>query len=79
MAKITGTVVIERDRCKGCRVCVEACPMRVLDLAAEVNAKGYNYARMVDPDACTGCASCALVCPDCCITVYRQKIREFDL
>ena len=47
--------------------------MRVLDLAAEVNAKGYNYARMVDPDACTGCASCALVCPDCCITVYRQK------
>ena len=54
MAKIKGTVVIERDRCKGCRVCVEACPMRVLDLAAEVNAKGYNYARMVDPDACTG-------------------------
>ena len=53
MAKIKGTVVIERDRCKGCRVCVEACPMRVLDLAAEVNAKGYNYARMVDPDACT--------------------------
>ena len=34
MAKIKGTVVIERDRCKGCRVCVEACPMKVLDLAA---------------------------------------------
>lgn len=73
MSKIKGTVVIDTECCKGCSLCVAACPMHVLSLAAEVNSKGYNFSRMVDPDACTGCTSCANVCPDSCIEVYRQK------
>lgn len=76
MGKIKGRVVIDRERCKGCRVCVEACPVQLLELAMEVNSKGYNYAYMSKPDRCTGCASCAVVCPDSCITVYRQKIEN---
>ena len=43
MSKIKGTVVIDKERCKGCNLCVVACPVQVLALAAEVNAKGYNY------------------------------------
>ncbi len=75
MAKIKGTVVVDVERCKGCGVCVVACPSKVLALNALVNGKGYNYSYMENPDDCTGCANCAMVCPDSCITVYRQKFE----
>jgi 2-oxoglutarate ferredoxin oxidoreductase subunit delta len=73
MGKIKGTIVVDTERCKGCEVCVVACPVGVLALADEVNSKGYHYSKMKNPDDCTGCASCAMVCPDSVITVYRQK------
>ncbi len=76
MSKIKGTVVIDKERCKGCNLCVVACPVQVLALAVEVNAKGYNYSEMAHPEDCVGCASCAIVCPDSCITVYRQKFED---
>lgn len=73
--KIKGTIVVDKERCKGCGVCASACPCDVLALSAEVNSKGYPVAWMVNPDSCTGCASCAVICPDSCITVYRQKFE----
>ena len=76
MTKIKGAVVVDAERCKGCELCVVACPMKVLALSGEVTGKGYRFSRMVSPEACTGCASCASVCPDSCITVYRQKFTE---
>ncbi|MFI3248386.1 MAG: 4Fe-4S binding protein [Rikenellaceae bacterium] len=75
MAKIKGTVVVDNQRCKGCGVCVTACPFNILTLSAEVNGKGYPYAIMRDPESCTGCASCGIICPDSCITVYRKKVE----
>mgnify|MGYP000740897582 CR=1 FL=1 len=46
MAKIRGAIVIERDRCKGCNLCVVACPLNLLALAEkEVNKKGYRFAQ----------------------------------
>lgn len=75
MAKIKGTIVVDKERCKGCGVCVASCPLQVLTLSPEVNSKGYRIASMAAPDACTGCASCAVICPDSVITVYRQKFE----
>ncbi|GHV26103.1 ferredoxin [Bacteroidia bacterium] len=74
MAKIHGAVVINEGRCKGCDLCVAACPVGVLVLGKEVNAKGYNYAQVAKPNDCIGCAHCGYVCPDACITVYKTKL-----
>ena len=74
MAKIKGAVVVDTERCKGCNLCVGACPLNVLALTAkEVNKKGYTFAHEVLEDTCIGCASCAIVCPDGCISVYKVK------
>lgn len=55
MANIKGAVVVNKERCKGCELCVVACPCQVLALQpTEVNDKGYHYAFMQNPDACTG-------------------------
>jgi len=73
MAKVKGSIIINTERCKGCDLCVVACASDVLELAKEVNSKGYNFALIKNPDECTGCANCGYVCPDGCITVFRVK------
>ena len=75
MAKVKGAIKVDVEKCKGCSLCVVACPSKVIALAKEVNGKGYNYAYMANPEECTGCANCALVCPDSVITVYRIKVE----
>ena len=75
MAKIKGTIVVDKERCKGCGVCVASCPCDVLKLSAEFNVNGYTVDMMSNPYSCIGCASCAVICPDSVITVYRQKFE----
>lgn len=72
MPKVIGSVDIDIERCKGCDLCVMACPTSTLSLQSmEVNDRGYHFAYMAQPDKCIGCSSCAIVCPDGCIEVYR--------
>ena len=76
MAKIKGAIIVNAERCKGCNLCVVACPSKVLALQPQkVNNKGYHYAFMQNPDDCIGCASCGIVCPDGCISVYKVKFQ----
>lgn len=77
MAKVYGAVTIDSARCKGCNLCVAACPCDVLSLQPkEVNDRGYHFAFTANPDKCIGCASCAAVCPDACFEVYRVVDRD---
>jgi 2-oxoglutarate ferredoxin oxidoreductase subunit delta len=73
MAKMKGAIVVDTERCKGCQLCIIACPQKVIALANKVNLHGYPYVKAVNEEACVGCASCGIVCPDGCITVYRVK------
>ena len=70
MMKITrGTVVIDVDRCKGCDLCIPACPPNVLKMSRALNANGYRYPELVP--GCTGCTACQKVCPDYVFEVYK--------
>ena len=75
MASVRGNVKIDVQTCKGCELCVEACPQESLKMSKEINVKGYHYAVLVQ-DNCTGCVNCALVCPDAVITVYRSTKKS---
>ena len=74
MAKVKGSVIVDTERCKGCSLCVVSCPSDVLELASEVNNKGYNFVMVKNQDECIGCANCGYVCPDGCLTVYKLKM-----
>ena len=68
MAKLT----FSEENCKGCGLCVDACPKGILQLSKDrLNKKGHHPAELTDEAACVGCASCAIMCPDCIIKVER--------
>lgn len=66
-------VTINELVCKGCGLCVRACPRNVLALSrTKLNAKGYHPAEVVDQAACIACASCARTCPDVAIRIEKE-------
>ena len=68
MSKVT----FATDICKGCGLCVNACPKGLIRIAAEkINKKGYYPAEITDQEKCIACAFCATMCPDCVITVEK--------
>ncbi len=68
-------VVVERDRCKGCELCVNACPQHILAMSEELNLQGYFSARVVEPHRCIGCRMCAIACPDVAIEVGLEGVQ----
>lgn len=71
MAK--GKVTFNRDICKGCELCVTACPVNIIVMDKKsINAKGYHPATVLEEDKCIGCGNCAIMCPDSVITVERN-------
>lgn len=67
-----GLVKIDQEACKGCGLCVNACPKKILRLSETIlNLKGFHPSENFDMENCTGCGACALTCPDVCITVWR--------
>ena len=70
---ITGWIEVNELYCKGCSLCVFACPKEVIVMDMErLTPKGYHPAKL-EKDGCTGCGICSIVCPDAAITVYREK------
>lgn len=66
-------VTFREDRCKGCGLCIDTCPKKIIKFSHKLNIKGYHPAVVEDEDMskCIGCASCGKICPDCVITVEK--------
>jgi 2-oxoglutarate ferredoxin oxidoreductase subunit delta len=65
-------ITVDKNQCKGCELCVRACPQQILSMSKDITVRGYFYARMHDPSRCIGCTICAVVCPDVAITVHSR-------
>ncbi|MDR1541852.1 MAG: 4Fe-4S dicluster domain-containing protein [Clostridiales bacterium] len=68
MPKVTFNI----ERCKGCSLCVDACPKKILALSRKaMNSKGFHPAEITDQASCIACAFCAIMCPDAVISVEK--------
>ena len=61
--------VVDRERCKGCGLCVTVCPKNVLEMSKEGNTKGYFPVYQARPEDCIHCTACCIMCPDVAITI----------
>jgi 2-oxoglutarate ferredoxin oxidoreductase subunit delta len=71
-SKSRGHVVINTEECKGCELCIEACPANVLVLSEKFNTHGYHTSSYVGT-GCTGCGICFYACPEPgAISVFKR-------
>lgn len=59
-----GKVYIIINRCKGCKLCIEYCPKKILETSVEFNEKGYHYPKVTDEEGCVNCKICEDICPE---------------
>ena len=68
-----GMLRVNEEECKGCGLCVEACPPNAITLGEQLNRHGYRTARYAGK-GCSGCGICFLACPEPgAITVFRRN------
>jgi len=64
-------IKVDEARCKGCKLCVTACPKKCIIISDTFSTTGYYPAKMGKKEDCVGCGMCAVICPDLAITVYK--------
>ncbi|WP_424245344.1 2-oxoglutarate ferredoxin oxidoreductase subunit delta [Elusimicrobium posterum] len=64
-------IEVDENLCKGCYLCIKACPKKCLGKSKNFSKTGYFPAEMTDQPACIGCSMCYMVCPDLAITVFK--------
>lgn len=72
-----GFITIKRDLCKGCGLCITACPKASIKMSEKLNIKGYHPAEYTEDKnsenrKCNACTLCAIICPDVAIEVFRE-------
>jgi len=68
--KRTADIVIDKDFCKGCGICVAFCPAHVLEIGGDDKAFVKNL------EDCTACGLCEMRCPDIAIEVRTEADSE---
>lgn len=67
-----GKIVIDFEKCKGCKYCFLTCPKGCIEISENFNSSGYFPAIFSKPEDCIGCAMCAVVCPEIAIEVFVE-------
>ena len=69
--------MIDSKRCKGCGLCVWACPKGHIKLNDTADIRGIKVACANEKNKCTGCSFRAIVCPEVAIDVYKMAAAEY--
>ena len=76
--KRRGVVLIVKERCKGCGLCVAFCPMKILKLSDKVNSRSYHYPEVIEEPpnkVCINCGMCMNICPD--FAIYAVSLEDY--
>lgn len=63
---------VNRAWCKGCNLCIAACPSGILSLDAD------QRIAVGDIDRCIFCGLCAVRCPDFVFVLERPAFHPFE-
>ena len=67
-------VMIDKDKCNGCELCIFYCPTKHLELSSNLNKNGVTFAKIKKDTKCIGCGFCFYLCPEVCIEIYEKKV-----
>jgi len=79
MPKREARIEVKHEWCKGCYICVEMCPRKVLEVDRSTFIRGFHPVRVAHPEKCTLCRLCELWCPDLAIAVFENSREEVPL
>lgn len=65
-------LVLKKDFCKSCQLCINFCPQGILELDQKLNKLGFQPVRVKDESKCKACMRCVLICPEACIEIYQE-------
>lgn len=65
-------IIINKEKCKSCGLCIHYCKQECLKLSEEFNSSGYHPAIFVNEDKCNSCGFCYLICPDVAIEIIHE-------
>ncbi len=70
-----GQVYLIPERCKGCDICIELCPLNVLQVSQSTNKKGYHFPEIAPgmESACVHCEFCMMVCPE--FAIFTAEVQ----
>jgi 2-oxoglutarate ferredoxin oxidoreductase subunit delta len=66
-------ILIDDQYCKGCNLCIEVCPQKVLSKGDSRSRAGYSLPRVSALENCAACFLCEMTCPDLALTVIEEK------